>query len=359
MDPPVVPARASTAGSVSTRRRNERSPPALSRSTRVPSGTSATPRSPPRPFCFASRLRIRPATAPNPALTALVERRARSGFRDRLAERDIEDIEHRGDREIAVDDPKASRATLSTFRGVTGVGSGDRRVPVEALLAVWTAGEYLLGGGAYPPRRGVVPARREPERRASRTVGDRSRDGVTRRPQRSGVINDCVRLTRNRARARSRSATPRRDTRSRRSIRRTSGAEVRRRTARQTPRTVDTVRDGLPRGQPDAGAERHDRLAVKRSRRLQSELVAGGRIGQHGEVDERLDRCPAVTDRDRIPLASETAGRGSTRSSVASDPSPRAPSAAALLPLGVAAAPPTNARSRRSPRRAGARQKAW
>jgi len=35
----------------------------------------------------------------------------------------------------------------------------------------------------------------------------------------------------------SRSATPRRDTRSRRSIRRTSGAEVRRRTARQTPRT--------------------------------------------------------------------------------------------------------------------------
>jgi hypothetical protein len=123
---------------------------------------------PPRPFCFASRLRIRPSTAPNPALTALVERRARSGFRDRLIERDIEDIEHRGDREIAIDDPKASRATLSTFRGVARVGPGNRRVPVEALLAVWTAGEYLLGGGAYPiddasypPGEGPRDARRE------------------------------------------------------------------------------------------------------------------------------------------------------------------------------------------------------
>ncbi|WP_128905179.1 hypothetical protein [Halorubrum amylolyticum] len=105
---------------------------------------------PPRPFCFASRLRIRPMTAPNSALTALVERRARSGFRDRLAERGIEDVEHRGDRGIAIDDPAASRATLSTFRGIARVGTGGRRVPVEALIAVWTAGEYLLGGGAYP-----------------------------------------------------------------------------------------------------------------------------------------------------------------------------------------------------------------
>ncbi|WP_144920320.1 hypothetical protein [Halorubrum salsamenti] len=105
---------------------------------------------PPRPFCFASCLRIRPATAPNPALTALVERQARSGFRDRLADRDIEEVEHRGDREIAVDDPSASRATLSTFRGVARVGAGGRRVPVEALLAVWAADKYLLGGGAYP-----------------------------------------------------------------------------------------------------------------------------------------------------------------------------------------------------------------
>jgi len=108
-------------------------------------------REPPHPFCFASRLRIRPATAPNPALTALVERQARSGFRDRLAERDIESVEHRGDREITVEDPRASRATLSTFRGVARVASRDGRpVPVEALLAVWAADEYLLGGGAYP-----------------------------------------------------------------------------------------------------------------------------------------------------------------------------------------------------------------
>ena len=134
-----------------------------------------TGREPPRPFCFASRLRIRPPTAPNAALTALVERRARSGFRDRLADRDIDDVESRGDREIAIDDPRASRATLSAFRGVARVGSGgdsggreDRSVPVEALLAVWTAGEYLLGGGAYPldedaypPGAGPAAARRE------------------------------------------------------------------------------------------------------------------------------------------------------------------------------------------------------
>jgi len=123
---------------------------------------------PPRPFCFASRLRIRPATAPNATLTALVERRARSGFRDRLAERDIEGVEHRGDRRIAVDDPSASRARLSTFRGATRTDLKDRRVPVEALLAVWAAGEYLLGGGAYPldeasypPGDGPEGARRE------------------------------------------------------------------------------------------------------------------------------------------------------------------------------------------------------
>lgn len=104
---------------------------------------------PPRPFCFASRLQIRPPTAPNRGLTALVERQARSGFRDRLADHAIESVEHRGDREISVADPSASRAILSTFRGVARVGDG-RGVRVEALLAVWVAGEYLLGGGAYP-----------------------------------------------------------------------------------------------------------------------------------------------------------------------------------------------------------------
>lgn len=127
------------------------------------------PLDPPRPFCFASRLRIRPPTAPNPALTALVERRARSGFRDRLGQRDIDGVEARGDRKIAIDDPTASRATLTTFRGVARPASGaGRGVPVEALLAVWAAGEYLLGGGAYPlgeesypPGEGPEEARRE------------------------------------------------------------------------------------------------------------------------------------------------------------------------------------------------------
>jgi hypothetical protein len=125
----------------------------------------------PRPFCFASRLRIRPETAPNAALTRLVERRAREGFRDRLADRDIEGIERRGDREIPIDDSAASRATLWTFRGECRVdgtaGEGDTgegetggaggengaasgAVPVEALLAAWATDEYLLAGGAYP-----------------------------------------------------------------------------------------------------------------------------------------------------------------------------------------------------------------
>ncbi|WP_280586954.1 hypothetical protein [Halorubrum sp. Boch-26] len=119
----------------------------------------------PRPFCFASRLQIRPETAPNAALTRLVERRAREGFRDRLAERDIAAVERRGDRGIAIDDPAASRATLWTFRGDCrvdeaggdgavgpdgeGNAAGDA-VPIEALLAVWATDEYLLAGGAYP-----------------------------------------------------------------------------------------------------------------------------------------------------------------------------------------------------------------
>jgi len=122
---------------------------------------------PPRPFCFASRLRIRPETAPNPALTRLVERRAREGFRDRLAARDIEAVERRGDREMAVDDPAAERATVWTFRGDCRTGEdgngGDREVPIEALLAVWAADEYLLAGGAYPLGADAYPAGRGPE----------------------------------------------------------------------------------------------------------------------------------------------------------------------------------------------------
>ena len=126
---------------------------------------------PPKPFFFASRLAIHPETAPNPALTRLVERRARSGFRDRLADRSIDAVESRGERQIGIDDPAASRATLVTYRGRAAIESiGDApdeaaagtpdRVPVEAMLAVWTADEYLLAGGGYPLDEGADEARR-------------------------------------------------------------------------------------------------------------------------------------------------------------------------------------------------------
>ena len=108
----------------------------------------------PRPFFFASRLRVRPSVSPNPALTRLVKSRARDGFRDRLADNRIEAVTHREDREIVVDDPSASPATLSTFRGqsraVDDGGDTADPVPVEALFAVWSTDEYLLAGGAYP-----------------------------------------------------------------------------------------------------------------------------------------------------------------------------------------------------------------
>ncbi|SFR50153.1 hypothetical protein [Halorubrum sodomense] len=114
---------------------------------------------PPRPFFFASRLRISPGAGPNPALTRLVESRAREGFRDRLADRRITGLEHRDDRPLDVDDPNASRATLSVFHGRCAVDG--ERVPVEAPLAVWTSGEYLLAGGAYPTGDGSEATRRE------------------------------------------------------------------------------------------------------------------------------------------------------------------------------------------------------
>lgn len=123
-----------------------------------------TTTAPPRPFFFASRLRITPRTAPNAALTRLVERQAAAGFRDRLADHGIGSVDHREDRSIAIDDPAASRATLSTFRGrcrIDADAADDGTVPVEALLAVWDAGEYLLGGGAYPLSEESAADRRE------------------------------------------------------------------------------------------------------------------------------------------------------------------------------------------------------
>ena len=105
-------------------------------------------RTDPKPFVFASRLAIRPKTNPNPMLTRLVERGARDGFRGRLAENGIGDVEHRHTREFPIDEPPDTVATAHTFHGRCVVDGES--VPIEAFLAVWEAGEYLLAGGAYP-----------------------------------------------------------------------------------------------------------------------------------------------------------------------------------------------------------------
>ena len=158
MDPPVVP-RDRLDGWTFVAETTER--PFEAGPISVTAGTARYERetSPPRPFFFASRLRVSPETRPNPALTRLVESRAREGFRDRLAERDISDLVRRDERRVDVDDPHASRATLTVFHGRCAV-DGDG-VPVEALLAVWDAGEYLLAGGAYPIDDGFEATRAE------------------------------------------------------------------------------------------------------------------------------------------------------------------------------------------------------
>jgi hypothetical protein len=159
MDPPVVPADRLD-GWECVERTTEH--PFDAGPVSVTAGTARyerTDRPDPRPFAFASRLRIRPETTPNAALTGLVERRARSGFRDRLTDRHIGSIEVRDERTVAVDDPDAAPATLVTYRG--RCVRDETTVPVEALLAVWEAGEYLLAGGGYRLDRGADDARRD------------------------------------------------------------------------------------------------------------------------------------------------------------------------------------------------------
>ena len=133
---------------------------------------------PPRPFFFASRLRISPDTGPNHALTRLIESRAGEGFRDRLADRNIGDLARRDERRLDVDDPAASPATLTVFHGRCAV-DGDR-VPVEALLAVWEAGEYLLAGGAYPTGDGFEATRQDVLRLVRGVRPPEAPDGVER-----------------------------------------------------------------------------------------------------------------------------------------------------------------------------------
>lgn len=159
MEPPAVPADRLD-GWERVERTTER--PFAAGPVSVTAGTvryERTDRPEPRPFAFASRLRIRPATSPNAALTRLVERRARSGFRERLADRDIGSLDVCDERTVAIDDAAATPATLVTYRG--RCAPGDEPVPVEALLAVWEAGEYLLAGGAYRLDGGTDGARRE------------------------------------------------------------------------------------------------------------------------------------------------------------------------------------------------------
>ena len=158
MEPPVVP-RDRLDGWTLVEAATER--PFEAGSVSVTAGTARYEREtpPPRPFFFVSRLRISPDAGPNPALTRLVESRARGGFRDRLADRDITDLARRDERRLDVDDPDASPATLTVFHGRCAVDG--ERVPVEALLAVWEAGEYLLAGGTYPIGDGFEATRQD------------------------------------------------------------------------------------------------------------------------------------------------------------------------------------------------------
>lgn len=158
MEPPVVPSDRLTGWTLvetATERPFEAGPVS------VTAGTARYEREspPPRPFFFASRLRISPDAGPNSALTRLVESRAREGFRDRLADRNITDLARRDERRLDVDDPTASDATLTVFHGQCAVDG--EWVSVEALLAVWEAGEYLLAGGAYPTGDGFEATRQE------------------------------------------------------------------------------------------------------------------------------------------------------------------------------------------------------
>lgn len=132
------------------------------------------PAAQPSPFFFASRLRIRPKTPPNGPLTRLVERQAKNGFRDRLADRDITAVTHREDRPFQIDDPVASRATLSTFHGTTAEATSPAEAagtPIESLLAVWHTDDYLLAGGGYPLGPAATTSRRS-LRRLIRGVSD-------------------------------------------------------------------------------------------------------------------------------------------------------------------------------------------
>lgn len=95
-------------------------------------------------FFFVSRLRLTPRTAPNPALTGLIERRARAEFKDRLGDRGFRTVERVGRRRLAAG---AQEARVTRYRATCRVEGQD--LPVEAYLAVRPGDDYLLSGGAY------------------------------------------------------------------------------------------------------------------------------------------------------------------------------------------------------------------
>jgi hypothetical protein len=102
-----------------------------------------------RRFVFASRLRLRPSTKPSKPLTSLVTSRAKSGFTDRLNERDIEDVDERESRRLRIGSADATLVGYDARCAVDGT-----RLDVDGWLAVWPDedGDYFVAGGAYPTR---------------------------------------------------------------------------------------------------------------------------------------------------------------------------------------------------------------
>lgn len=141
-------------------------------------------------FFLAARLRLEPRTEPSGPLTRLVADRARSGFRDRLADRGFQQLRRtettRRERDgtttreatyeavLPLDATQWTRRATDPLGGdgppgaddttPTGDGPSDERVTLRtrAQLAVWPGdAEYLLAGGGYPTgvRTGADPLR--------------------------------------------------------------------------------------------------------------------------------------------------------------------------------------------------------
>lgn len=97
-------------------------------------------------FFLAARLRLRPATSPSGPLTRLVTDRARSGFRDRLADRGFRNLRVTG---TTTRDAGGVTRREATYGAVTPTDHTTLRT--RASLSVWPDDDsYLLAGGGYP-----------------------------------------------------------------------------------------------------------------------------------------------------------------------------------------------------------------